>query len=124
MRILLADHSENMLISLQRALMLERDVQIVGKVMNTESLWLAARQLLPDLVLLDWQLASLSRHTLIAKMHQLRPELKVIAMVTHIEDGRAALAAGVDAIVSKSDPPDWLLNAVRNLVTKPSTASI
>jgi DNA-binding NarL/FixJ family response regulator len=124
MRILLADHSEIMLNALHRALVLEPNVQIVGEVMNAECLWLEARQLLPDLVLLDWRLSSLSMYTLISNMHQLRPELKVIAMVTHLEDGRAALAAGVDAIVSKSDPPDWLLNAVRNLVTKPNTASI
>jgi DNA-binding NarL/FixJ family response regulator len=121
MRIILADPSENLLSSLDFALLVEQDVQIVGKVMTVGSLQLAVQEFLPDLVILDWQMGKAHRQTLILQLHQLRPGLKVVAMVMHSDEGRAALAAGVDAIASIGDPPDWLIATVRGLATQPGT---
>ena len=124
MRILLADHSEQMLRALKYALVNEPYVQVVAEVRTLESLAVAAAEHLPDLVLLDWQLAKADSKNVIASLHQLRPVLTVFAMVVYLEDGRAALAAGADAIVSKGESPGWLLATVRKLVTKPGTNPI
>jgi DNA-binding NarL/FixJ family response regulator len=115
MRILLADCSEKTLAALNSALVREPGVHIVGKVMSKEALCHSAHDLLPDLVLLDWKLAGTSKQMFIANLHQVWSHLRVLVMVTRIEDGRAALAAGADAVVSKSDPPDWLFDVICNL---------
>jgi DNA-binding NarL/FixJ family response regulator len=67
----------------------------------------------PDLVLLDWELPDRGDVALLNRLRAARPNLTVIAVSGMPEARRAALEAGADAFVSKGDPPDRLLSAVR-----------
>ena len=67
----------------------------------------------PDVVLLDWELPDCGDVALLTKLRAAGPNLTVIAVSGMPEARRAALEAGADAFVSKGDPPDRLLSAVR-----------
>jgi DNA-binding NarL/FixJ family response regulator len=66
----------------------------------------------PDLVLLDWELPGSTPNGLLPTLRTMCPHLKVIALSGRPEARREAVAAGVDAFVSKSDPPERLLAAL------------
>jgi DNA-binding response OmpR family regulator len=66
----------------------------------------------PDLVLLDWELPGLSGNGHLSALRALNSKLKVIALSGRPEARQAALTCGVDAFVSKVEPPERLLAAV------------
>jgi CheY-like chemotaxis protein len=67
----------------------------------------------PDIILLDWELPGLQGGDALSTLRAHRPQLKVIALSGRPEARSAALAAGMNAFVSKGDPPEQLLAAVR-----------
>jgi DNA-binding NarL/FixJ family response regulator len=85
---------------------------VVGEATEAKSLLTQAEALKPGLVLLDWELPGRAVD-LVDVLHAIDPRPKVVAMSSRLESGRAALAAGADAFVSKSDDPDWLLETLR-----------
>lgn len=113
MRILLADDQKKVCSALQLLLGLEPGVEIVGETAEARHLLQQVEQTLPDVILLDWELPGFSPNGLLHRLHALFPGLKVIALSGRPEARQAALEAGVDAFVSKCDPPDRLLAALR-----------
>jgi DNA-binding NarL/FixJ family response regulator len=61
------------------------------------------------LVLLDWELPGLAARGGLPALRQGHPGLKVVALSARPEARLAALAAGADAFVSKTEPPDTML---------------
>lgn len=142
MKILLADDDENIRSALGLLLEQEPDVLVVGSVVNATGLhkiissrpWRAMNgrplQRDPDrpsaaenaqggegdhnLLLLDWELPGWSPSDL-SDLRQSCPDLKIIALSVGPDTRQSALAAGADAFVSKSDPPDQVLDTVRRL---------
>ena len=112
MRVLLADHHPSTLWALRSLVEKQQGLTVVGDVTEAKSLLAQAEALKPDLVLLDWELPGRAAD-LIDVLHAIDPRPKVVAMSTRLETGRAALAAGADAFLSKSDEPDWLLETLR-----------
>ena len=66
-----------------------------------------------DLILLDWSLPGMALAQLIAQLQAIKPRTTVVVLGSQPEAARAALAAGADRFVSKADPPDRLMKAVR-----------
>jgi DNA-binding NarL/FixJ family response regulator len=66
------------------------------------------------LLLLDWELPGDRALDILSTLRIICPALHVIALSGRPEARRAALKAGVDAFVSKSDPPENLLAAIRD----------
>jgi DNA-binding NarL/FixJ family response regulator len=64
----------------------------------------------PDLVLLDWELPGRHGSAVLEELRAARQGVVVIALSGRPEARRAALDAGVDAFVSKGDPPERLLS--------------
>ncbi len=97
----------------------EPDVEIVGEAAEVKSLLAKIEVLCPDLVLLDWELPGLkSSHAgrqLLMALHAYCPDLTVIVLSGRPEAGQLALAAGADYFVSKADPPESLLGALRKV---------
>ena len=120
MRVLIADDQPQVRSALSLLLRQEPGVTVVGEADNAvRALELAAGRR-PDLVLLDWELpgtlaaarSMMSEHDLLSALRARCPRLKVIDLSGRPEARRAALTAGVDAFVSKGDPPERLLAAV------------
>ncbi len=112
MRIMIADDQSYVRSALRVLLRQEPDVIVVGEAVNMKQTLEQAAGQRPDLVLLDWELPGQNGISVLAKLRAARPGLVVIALSGRPEARRAALAAGVDAFVSKGDPPEQLLAAV------------
>ena len=89
-------------------------MEMVGVVEDVEGLLALAVGANANLVLLDRKLLGHHAKELISNLHNLKPKPIVIVMSANGEDGRIMLQAGADAFVSKSNQPDWLLEALRH----------
>ncbi len=118
MRVLLADDQPTLRSAVRLLLEQEPDVNIVREVADTESLLVIAAEIHPDLVLLDWELPGLTSvsaaRTVLNALYTSCPNLQVIVFSGRPEAGRHALAAGANLFVSKADPPEHLLAALRS----------
>jgi DNA-binding NarL/FixJ family response regulator len=112
MRVLLADDQAKVRSALRLLLDQQPDVEILGEAVDTTGLldWVKATE--PDVILLDWELPGLPATALLPVLQVHHPNLRVVALSGRPEARRAALEAGVDAFVSKGDPPERLLGAV------------
>ena len=113
MRILLADDQPKVRFALRTLLERQPGIEVVGEARNGPDLSTQIEPTRPDLVLLDWELPGESALDTLSNLRTMYPALRVIALSGRSEARQAALRAGVDAFVSKSDPPERLLAAIR-----------
>jgi DNA-binding NarL/FixJ family response regulator len=121
MRVFLANRELAVRSALEIALDREFGAVVVGEASGTQGLveWVRAAD--PDLVLVDWELPTVPVAYLLPALRSTtnggggqRPFIVVLSVQPDVED--AALAAGADAFVSKTDPPARLLAALRRLL--------
>jgi len=113
MRVLLADEQPKVRFALRVLLEREPGLAIVGEVTNGDDLLHLVAVTLPDVVLLGWELPGLTAADVLSPLRRIQPGLLVIALSVRSEVRRLALSAGADAFVSKGDPPERLLAALR-----------
>jgi DNA-binding NarL/FixJ family response regulator len=124
MRVLLADDQSHVRFALRALLERQARIQVVGEAGDWEALLSQSNTTCPDAVLLDWGLPGATELEPLTALRQACPELVVIALSGRSEARRAALATGADAFVSKSDPPEQLLAAIRSVKRKGSEECI
>ncbi len=90
-------------------------VTVIGEAADAGILLGQVRLLHPDVVLLDWDLAGAPPEKLVSALHAINGGVGVIALGTHVEAEKAALAAGASAFLLKTDPPERLMAALRAL---------
>jgi DNA-binding NarL/FixJ family response regulator len=113
MKILLADDQKEVRSALRLLLEQQPQVDRVTEVSDLNDLLQQVWGDRPDLVLLDWELPhSVAPRALISAMRTLKPEIKVVALSGRLEARQQALRAGVDAFISKCEPPEQLLAAL------------
>ena len=115
MRILLADDQPKVRQGLRLLLEQEQDMTVVAETAEARSLTAQVKETRPDLVLLDWSLQKAAGAEQISALRQVCPRLTVIALSAQPGAEAPALASGADAFVSKADPPEELLAAMRAL---------
>ena len=115
MHILLADDESNVRFALRTLLERQRGVQIVGEAADLKALLSQIRMACPDLVLLDWELRGSVAADFLPALRKVCPDLAVIVLSGQPEARRAALDAGADAFISKTDPPEQLLAAIGSI---------
>ena len=113
MRILIADDQQEVRFALRVLLERQPGLTVAGEAIDTPDLLAQTGLACPDLVLLDWELPGLTAHDSLSTLREVCPELLVVALSGRPEARPPALAAGVDAFVSKADPPEALLDAIR-----------
>jgi len=86
---------------------------VAGEVDDAQALLDAVTLGCPDLVLLDWELPGMPAEELLAQIRQLCPRLGVVFMSSKIELRSIALLAGADIFAYKADPPEKLLEQIR-----------
>lgn len=114
MRILLADRQSKVRYALRVLLERQPKLKVVGEVENAKDLIAKVNMTDPDVVILDWELPTISAIRFLTLMRETSPDLYIIALSGRVESKQAALTAGVDAFVNKTDPPDRLLTAIEN----------
>ena len=113
MRILLADDQPKVRFALRVLLERQPGLAVVGEATDRNDLMNRVEMTLPDVVLLGWELPGLMAMGSLSPLRHLRPNLLVIALSGRSEARLAALSAGADAFVSKGDPPERLLAAIK-----------
>ncbi len=117
--ILIADDDTKVRAALRLLFEQQSGLRVAGEAVSGESVLASLIVDSPDLVLLDWELPGPAAPALVAGIRALCPNARVVAMSGRIEAYRAALAAGVDAFVSKGDPPERLLGTLHLLARGP-----
>jgi len=112
MRILIADTQPKVRFALRVLLERQPGLELVGDVVDAEALLARMETTCPDTVLLDWELPGMAMDALIPALRNIRSGLIIIALSGRWEACRTSMAAGVDAFVSKSSPPEQLLSAI------------
>jgi DNA-binding NarL/FixJ family response regulator len=118
MRVFLADDQAGLHSALRLLLEQEPGMELVGEATSADGLLSSVLAAHPNLLLLDWELPDLKAadrgRRLLAVLHTNLPYLHVVVLSGRPESNRSALAAGADSFVSKADPPEKLLTALRN----------
>lgn len=93
----------------------EKDLQIIGEAANGQKAICMAKELQPDLVLMDISMPRMSGLDATRQLKKIMPELAVIILTIHDLDGyrEAAMARGAHAYVLKKEMVEKLIPAVR-----------
>jgi len=118
MRILLADGQSNVRFALRVLLEREPGYVVVGEAADENSLSRSLVLSFPDVVVMGWELPGMPLQNPLASIRRVGPDLIIIALSARTEARAAALAAGANAFVSKSDPPEHLLKAIRTAAAR------
>ena len=113
MRILIADDQERVRFALRVLLAQQPGLQVVGEAANGEALLAQAGALAADLALVAWELPRLAETGDLPALHRAFPGLRVVVLSSRPGVRQPALAAGGAAFVSKGEPLERLLTAIR-----------
>lgn len=115
MRVLLADQRPDVRLALAILLNKEPGVNVVGSVSETEGLLALARSARPDIVVLDCDLPGGHTDDVLSSLHTLDQHLKILLLNITSSPATYAQLTNIDAIVSKNDSPEILLEKFRTL---------
>jgi DNA-binding NarL/FixJ family response regulator len=116
MNILIGDAQPRVRFGLQLLFEQQAGWKVVGEVEDAQALLESVRLRCPDLVLLDWELPGMPAEDLLVLIRQQSPRLGVVFMSGKIELRSIALQAGADNFVYKADPPEKLLEQIREFI--------
>lgn len=114
-RILLADDNPALRSALALLLETRLHARIVGEVYRMEDLLASVSRLLPDILILDWELPGLPQTDRLAALRQACPSLKIVITSSRPEASEKVLASHADAYISKSEPPDEMVRVLRTV---------
>jgi DNA-binding NarL/FixJ family response regulator len=102
-RVLVVDDHPAFRKALASALSLVEDVEVAGEASGGEDACIEAQELQPDVVLMDLSMPDISGIEAMQKIHASTPDLPVVILTAHADDGveRAAIGAGASGFVAK-----------------------
>lgn len=112
MRIMLADNRRKVRFALRALLEQQAGLEVIGEAVDAQYLLAQVEEDCPDVVLLDWELPGMAPADLMSALRRECADVLVVALSGRVSARQAALSAGVDAFVSKGDPPERLLSAI------------
>ena len=115
LRILLADDHATVREGLKLIIGAQDDMEVVGEVGDGRSAIEHAEKLQPDIVVMDVSMPKLNGLKATTKLKECCPEVKVLALTRHKDDGylQQILRAGASGYVLKQSPSSELLHAIR-----------
>ena len=113
-KVLIADGRARVRFGLRTLLDKQSDVEVVGEVAEAAKLVDEVRACCADLVLVDWGLPGLENASAIKLLREAYPEIGLIVLSGQPEVRQAALKAGADAFVNKTESPVYLLSVIEN----------
>ena len=113
MKILIADDQTNVRYGLTVLLEEQTEVEILGDATSFKELLHQILKECPDIILLSWDLPDLTGENLIQSMCLICPDVHIVVMGSSVNVADQALEAGAKDYVSKTEPPERLLNVIR-----------
>ncbi len=113
MRVLLADDHTLVREALRMMLEDEADIDVVGEASNGRLAVELARELHPDIVLMDITMPVMNGIQATRAIHAERPTVCIIGLSMHEHMDRVMEEAGAAAFVNKGGLPDQLLDIMR-----------
>ena len=115
MRIVLASGNTDLRLAIQLLLSEEPGIKITGSASDSAGLIALSRSTCPDLVLLDWDLHGGDLMGVVENIRSCRsePKIKLVVMGRRRNLEQAALQAGADEFLLIGDPPEKLLEIIR-----------
>jgi len=116
--ILIADDSEMVRAKIRQALERETDFEICGEANDGVEAVAKAKELTPDLILLDVKMARLNGLEVAGILRQAQPRIRIMMVTMYAEELNKKLASvfGIDAVFSKSEGVTKLIERVENLL--------
>ena len=95
------------------------DMEVIGEASNGQAAIAQARELLPDLLVMDISMPELNGLRATEKLRKEFPELKILTLTRHTDDGyqQQLIKAGVNGYVLKQSAPTELINAIRTVTS-------
>jgi DNA-binding NarL/FixJ family response regulator len=110
-RVFLAD-SQPEVRSALRLLLKDINMQVVGDAADWPTALTQAEGTQPDMLVVDWDLIPTGNSLL--ELRATCPDTVVIVLISHLDARQqAALSAGADSFISKSDTPDRVAERLR-----------
>lgn len=124
MHVVLADHRSEIRSALRLLLEQQADAwEVQGEASDLFELAVCLKKSCPDILLLDWELPGICADrwnpdpdrptSMIKKLREICPQMRIVALSSQPEECRMALQAGADEIVCKTDPPEILLDKMK-----------
>jgi len=130
-RLLLVDDHEVVRAGLRMLFQAEADLEIVGEVGSGQEALQAARQLRPDVVIMDIAMPGMNGIEATRQIKEANPDTAVLALTMHDDEQYffEMLQAGASGYVPKRAAPDDLISAIRvvsqgNVFLYPSLAEL
>ncbi len=120
--VLIADDHPDVANALTALLLAQSDFVPVGAVATARDMLEAVEATHPEIVMVDWELPGLDPRQAVAALRTSGKGPQIVAMSAFLLAARAALAAGADVFISKTDPPDSVLAILRRLRGGPPPA--
>lgn len=116
-RVLLVDDEAMVRVGLRMVLTAEPDVEVVGEAADGAAAEALAREVQPDVVLMDVRMPGVDGLEGARRVLAAVPATRVVMLTTFDEDAyvEAALRAGVSGFLLKVAPPERLIDAVRTV---------
>ena len=124
LRIFIAEPDRDLRLGLQMLLDPEPGMRVVGIAVRLEELIRQVEAVLPDIVLLEWQLVTAMPEDTIRKLKSVESHPLIIVLHVRPETHKSAIAAGADDFFSKDSPPDQLLESLRKLKQEKTTRNL
>ncbi len=115
MQILLADDAAKVRFALRVLLERRRGFRVIGEAIDANELLALSKAIKPDLILLDWELPGFGPNLTMLALRVHCPQAKVIALSSNPEIEKDAVEAGVDAFISKTASPGYVLKVLYEL---------
>ena len=114
-RVIVAEDHATVREGLKLIISAQSDMEVVADAEDGRTAIELAQKLLPDVVLMDISMPRLNGLKATAKLKECCPEVQVLALTRHKDDGylQQVLKAGASGYVLKQSPPAELLHAIR-----------
>src|SRR5215831_11958794 len=113
-RLLLVDDHPVVRRGISSCLAREEQVTVVGEAANGVEALRKARELLPDVVLMDIEMPHMNGLAVTETLHKELPQIKVLILSMHTHSGyvRRIIESGARGYVLKKAPPEEVLRAI------------